>query len=82
MRRRCDDSEGQRRLEAFARGRQSCQELWLRWSGALFRSTSCDDDVIAAMQLYDLDGVQRHDRDVVAGNEANFGLGRSEAAAI
>jgi hypothetical protein len=37
--------------------------------------------VIAAM-LYDLDGVQRHDRDVVAGNEANFGLGRSEAAAI
>jgi len=40
--------------------------------------------VIAAMQLVALrfDGVQRHDRDVVAGNEANLGLGRSEAAAI
>ena len=37
--------------------------------------------VIAAMQLVappgDLDGFQRHDRDVVAGNEGILGFGKS-----
>ena len=52
------------------------------------RATNRDDDWRhAAMQLIappgDLDGIQRHDLGVVAGNEGIFGLGnRSEAAAM